>query len=609
MNLHRFLRPFSAFAATAVLATAVVRADAPLTDLVDAGTAVSLHLSDLPALRSTWEKSPTGRLWSDPAFTAFLEPLQKKIAESEFESEFKDATGLSFAEFLDLATGDVLLSIATPYKIEVEGIPHTEMPLFAIFQIGDNTDRVTELMRKATEAFIKDGGTESEEDYAGAKLHLAKPPEDAPESYRQGFSNPVIWTIHKGHLLLGDNRAAVLGAIDALDGRLPGSPLGRSPFYQDSLARDPDAQLMIFFNWQNVYPLVREDILAGAKAAQEASAAHRSEDEGAAPSNPFDTATMINALGLDVFESAYFSARLGDEETVSNAGVSYRDETGIVKLLAYRDGPVLQPEWVPAQWFNVTSANFSLPDVFAEIEALLATISPEMNAKFQTQIQALNSQLNLDLKRDLIGNFGHNFITGYAIPTSATGTEVPAMEQLDQFIAIALADAAGFERAIESLKAMGGPMVEHFLKKREYLGHNLFSFTPPVPEARGFSYAIVDRWLMLGIGSPGTIEAALQTLDGGKPGFFAQDNVREILSVVPPGAFTVQHQDLPRLLASAIATISNQQRDVEESDRVVNPDAQPTVEQLSRYFGDSVSYGERVGRGLHLRGVAKHPKQ
>jgi hypothetical protein len=499
---------------------------------------------------------------------------------------------------LDFATGDVLMTVPSR-GISFSGDEPDARGLVAI-EVGENEARLRELLAASRAKEADAGVVHGSEDYNGVTLHTetaAPEPGAAPAAVEP--APDLVWALHEGRWFIGTDHATITSALDALAAGGLATSLATAPDYQKVLDRaggTPDA--LAYLNWRAVYPVVIASVEAG-------------RDPQAQPNMMgIDPVNVMRALGLDAIEGMSFTASTRRDLDRVDAALSFSELRGVAALMAYRDGPVARPDWVPAAWFNVSSQNFSLADGYAELERILDRVSPLLAGMVQGQLKTFERQLGLELKRDLIGNLGSSFLSGYAVPAGADPASPPAHDELDQFVAVSLADAAAFERALEMIKGRFLPPGDASpLKKRDYLGRALHSFAP-TGEGRGVTYAISDGWLLIGMGSPATVEAVVQLMHEPRPdaSFWRRADVRAALADVPAGAFSIQHSDLAPLFASIAASlVKYQAMQPEEKGRFVDPEAVPSRELLSRYFKHTVGYGERTAEGIyfHAEGPAR----
>ncbi len=590
------LLPTCLLALAAAVCPGLRAAEPALTRLVPADAALVVELRDLPAFRLAFPETAAGRAWADPEIARFFAPLLRHPGLAEFVAKVKAETGHTPAELLAFATGDVLLTVPVA-SLQLQGEARRVDALLAL-EVGDNESKIAELLavqRKQDSAT----GTATTEDYNGVTLHLVTPAPDAAVSVNPAEpAKPFVWALHQGRWFIASERALVTATLDALAAGGHSQPLAASADYQQVLERAGGrADLLAFFNWKAVYPAV----LAAVEASRDPKQ----------PANPLgiEPVALLSALGLDAIESVSFSTGTINDVSRVDAAWTFSEARGVLNLLAWRDGPVARPDWVPAAWFNVSSQNFSLPAAYEELERLLDRISPMLAGLAQGQVKTYERQLRIDLKRDLLGNLGESFIGGYALPPEANADTPPPHDQLDQFVGVSLADAASFERAIETIKAKYLPPGDASpLRKRDYLGRVLHTFAPPAG-GRGGTYAIADGWLLLGVGSPGTVESVLQLMNtpNSDAAFWQRKDVRDAMESVPAGAFSVQHTELAPLMASVVASLVQAQEAQEEDNRFVDPSAKPTREQLARYFKHTVSHGTRTSTGyfFHSEGPAR----
>ena len=585
-RIRYFLTSGFLSAAFSVLSAAPVA----LTDLVDGRAFGVVEVSDAAALRVALADSAWGRAWADPGIAAFLAPLRRQIDDGAFTRALTGKMGAELSELVELLPGRILLalpstgweSIATRADMDQPG---KAGPVLIAAEVGDRGARVEELL---LEAVARDEGNavDETEDYGGVTLHRTGEPDS---------EDRLFWAIHRGVLLAGPNRGALLTALDALlDGGLA-DPLTRSPDYLAARAAARDPELFAYFNFASFYPTFQR--IAGASEGDDSTALLK-------PSNQ----ALLRGLGIETLGTISLGCGLGAEATRLQLSVTHRGERGLFKVLAYRDGPVQRPDWVPANWISADVSSFSFSDALREMLAMLGDINPIFAGMAQDQIRNLNRQLRIDIERDLVGNLGETVVIASSLPAGVSPDNVPPDDQLDRFVGISLADPEGFQRALDALKLVLGPGFEKSMAERDYLGRKLYSFTPPQSGRRGFTYSVADRWLLLGIGSATPVEAVLQSLDSGQPGFFARDEVRAALADVPGRAFNFQYADGPQMVSAFIAAAIAEQVDATGDELWIDPAARPSLETLARHFSHLYGYSVRRADGLHFEGSLVHPQ-
>lgn len=564
----------------ALASTPALFAAAPALDRLVAGdAALVVGLRDVPTLRARLPETSWGKAWADPEVARFFAPLLAHPKLAAFRAESLARAGAAPEELFELLTGDVLLTMPAPSFTE-KGAP---LMLLSI-DVGQNQERVDALLQ-AEAAKLK--GTLGREDHGAVALHLF-----TPEGVAEG-DGAVAWAVHEGRVFVGSRREAVVSALDALAaGGLPNS-LAESAGYTGLLARASGrAESVFMLNWQAVYPA----LLAALEAKR----------DPAAQPNMFglEPVAVVKSLGLDAIQGISFVGSHADDTDRLDGVIAYSEPRGLVRLLAYHDGPVARPDWMPASWFNVSSQNFSLSDFYATIEDTLMGASPLLAALAQGQLQAFEKRLGAELKRDVLDAVGVSWVSGYAWPA---GTEPGATgyEELDQFFAVSLIDAPAFERAVAAVRAAFFPEGGAFaLSSREHLGATIHTITMP-GAGRGFSYAISEGWLLCGIGSAGTVESVLQLQREPKAesSFWRRPEVVAATAGAPERAFSVQYTELPPLLAAVARSLVNAQGEegFGGKDILFDAAAVPGVEVFARYFKHVVGHGVRTDEGLVFR--------
>jgi hypothetical protein len=352
---------------------------------------------------------------------------------------------------------------------------------------------------------------------------------------------------------------------------------------------------------------------------QEAVAAAKANSEATPNLLGVDAESILNALGLDALGESYLAMQTGADDTRLDFGLAYTEERGVLKLLAYQPGPAPQPDWVPAKWPSVSTARYSLPKAYAGLEEIVESVSPMLAGIVQGQIRAFNKKLGVDLVRDLIGSIGDELVTAYALPPGLDPGVVPPWTDMDQLIALSLVNEPSFVKSIDALKFLLGPAAEQMFNEREYLGTKLYTLNVPSVEgpqqARGFSYAIANRTLLLGIGSAATVENALQGMASPQDNYWQRADVKAALADVPADAVGLQVQDLGFMMQSFVETAVQLQEQFNankpegEQTLYVDVDARPDNDVIARYWGLAAGYSVRTPEGLFSTTRIAHPKK
>jgi hypothetical protein len=575
----------------------------PLANLVDDQTLLALSVSDAPALLRGWDASPLAASWSDPQIVKFLAPLREQMQVDQWDADSQTATGLSVRELLGLVEGEVLFALPS---FDFSQANSSSVPAFLLaLEVGTRGPKIEKILADAAE---KRGLKEETETFAGVRVHVRalNAPRDTDADADAAEATPgetraprtFAWALVDGVWLISTTKERVFAAIDAVQQGGLSASLGASERFQRTRQRVGAAQALAYLNLPAIYPLVQDAVVAS-----------KAKSAGKPNALGLDPEAVLKALGLDVLGEAYAAVALEPTQARLDTGLAYTEERGVMQLVAYQPGPTSQPDWVPAKWPNVSTARFSVPKAYAGLEALVNAVSPMLFGMAQGQLRSFDKKLGVDLRRDLIGSLGDDLVTAYALPPGQDAGTVPAWTQMDQLIAVSLVNEEAFLRSVNALKGLAGPAAEQLFTQRDYLGNTLYTLNLPTAPgasgtARGFSYAIAQKTLLFGIGSPATVESALQGMASGAGGFWQRADVKAALADLPSDAVSLQVQDLRVLLASLVESVVayqaalNAGKPDDAKPAFVDVEARPAADVWARHWGLSSGYVTRTPEGL-----------
>jgi hypothetical protein len=551
----------------------------PLTDLVDDKTAFALVVLDAPALVKGWDASPFARTWNDEQVMKFFAPMREGMKLETLDEQAKAATGKTLRELIAFAKGGALIAVpASVLADAVDGKTSDAPAVLIAVELGDNAAAVQKLLNDA--ASKTEGLVVETTNYAGVLVHTNKSP--APKNGGKPAA-PTVSAMCEGHWLISPSYERVCAAIDAIKkGGLP-TALGRSENFLRVRQRAGEAQALAYCDFSALYPVLLSALTKNL------------------PSDaPFEAGTALKALGFDALRGIAYTVNFGATETRMTFNANYTQDRGLMSLLAYGPGAAPRPDWVPARWIAVSADKFDLRAAYAALESVLAAASPSLSSQVQTQITELNKELNIDLKRDLIGSLGSELIVASALPVGAKADQPPALDQIDQLYAVSLENPTAFLKAIEAIKRMiFEDAAEQMFTKRDYLGQTLYTYTPPADpdvksDGRSFSYAIANRTLLVGVGSTAVLESALQGMEKKGDSFWNRAEVKAALANVPEGAPEISVSDLSVLVGGMFGLLSGLPLPVP----IVDAAAKPDLQRLARYWGLATGYTTKDATGL-----------
>jgi hypothetical protein len=603
-------------------------ATVPLANLVGDDASLVLYVTDLPVLVKTWPGTPWMKMWHDDQVQKYFAPLRGQMKVDEWDERCKANTGYTVGGLLDFATGQAIFVMPDLGTVIAAEKNKTDPPLLVAVEVGDNGPKIEKLIADGEAKDKDEKYTETTEDFKGVTLHIvgvAAPTATAPQ-------HPGIWAIAGGVFYISPSKDFLQQTLAAAKQGGHDNALGKSDGFMQMRQRAGDAQLIFYANLKAMYPAAQKAI-ADQKAAQNA---------GQPPAmSPFDPTSILHALGLDAANEFYLTAHVGETSTDINSGLTYNERRGLTKLFEYTDGAPPRPKFVPGKCFSVVSVRGSIKNFYATLENMLDDISPLFSGMYQSYLKSFNDRFGLDLKRDLIGNFGDQLILANALDDAAPA-DAPLDQRLNQLYAISLENDAAFTAAVESVKhGLYGEAVDKVFEKRAYLGHDIYTYAPPQPPAadgapprpagRSFSYAVANHWVFLGIGSAALVENTLQGLDGKQASFWDKDEVkRNLLSDMPDNTRCLSYVDLGKIIPvyfDAVVQVmetsqkmaasraqrkqagdGTEQAEPAESDQpLVDDSAKPDAATLAKYWGYTRSYGYQDAHGTYSTGRIIYP--
>jgi Protein of unknown function (DUF3352) len=327
---------------------------------------------------------------------------------------------------------------------------------------------------------------------------------------------------------------------------------------------------------------------------------------------------ILRATGADTLEALYIGGFIKEDYTESRFVLTFTEERGITKFFAGSTGEVVLPAWVRPTWPKVTAMNLPITHLYAVVEEVVQGLNPGLFTMMQGQLQMMQQNTGVDLKRDVIESLGSTFLVAH-VPQA--GQEDSALiEQGENLIVISSTNPGKLVAAVETLGTMGGKMPKSMFETREYLGAKIYTMpaNPRQPDNQ-VSFAIHGGQLLFTT-VPGAhpLEAVLQSWHSGEgESLWEQPQVRQIIAELPPQAIGYAYHDMASMLHSMAGMFAKLQKQTDvaaelppelESDEeddselaseypvapakksltLVDPAQVPSVDQLRRYWSTAL---------------------
>jgi hypothetical protein len=397
-------------------------------------------------------------------------------------------------------------------------------------------------------------------------MHIERSTGDEPED--QGS-----WAVSNGVFMMTMQSDSLVNVIsELLDGGETESPIGASSSFQMAQRYLADNDVLLYIDLARVLPPIWQSL-----------------EEEAAEDAPISPTTIFDALKLDNLLNLYLAADLSESTLAFDAGVTFTENQGLVKILAYGPEAATNPSFIPAEATSFGSSNFDIQSAWAELEVVLNQINPGLLAVAATQVDAIRegAGVELDLRKHLLENLSGEMVV-VQMPQAANvpGEEVQ-FSQPEQVIALGIEQRQGLELTIETLKGVFGQGSELFTE-RQFLGTSIYTLRGNENQSQpmSLSYAMTDDYFLLSVGgSNTTLEAVIIAMQ--RPAatpVWEHEDVKAALAALPAGAVGVGYQDLAET-GNMIFEMLSLMSTFDEELTLCNPEDMPDTEVMARYLG------------------------
>lgn len=614
----------------------------PPEQLLPADTLAVLAAPDWSRVVAARKDAPVWLLWNDPALKPFKDKLVTKVTQ-ELVEPLERELGIKLADYRELAQGQVTLAVTQ------NGWTGTDDPAPGLLLLVDARDKApllktnlagvrqkltdagrqlkTEKIRdldfttvslrfeEISKALEESAGSAktSDDDDREATPADAKPADDAQPA------KPLEVTFgQSGSLLLaGTNPKDLEKVLIRLSG-------GTAPCVAEVPAFEAN-QRMVFrdalsFGWIHLAPVVQ--VLT--KLAAAAQADQPGQPPAAMPMKPDK---VLGALGLNALATLAFGARQASDGAYLDLfmGVPENQRKGLFRLLATEPADAGPAPFVPADAVQFTRWRLNAQQAWTTLEGMANEIQPGMLTFLLTQIEAglKEKDPSFDLRKNLIGNLGNDFVGYQKAPRGNT------LDELTSPPSLTLLGSPNPEQLLQTLKSLAIMLPAGLgadLKDREFLGRRIVTLPlpslPTDPDAKpqenavhfsasgGYlaissDAALIEEYLRSAdtrpkplSETPGLSEAS-QKVGGTATGLFSFQNDAENMR----GIYEGLRKD-PNLLTRSL-TLGPLAAQAEETNDLIKQwvdfSLLPPFEKIARYFFITVSAGRMSPEGYSLK--------
>ncbi len=563
-----------------------------LPELFPENAVCALIIEDVPALVKAWEASAFFQLLNDDQIKRYLAPSLEAEDGPPWDKALREMTGHTLQENLSLFTGPLIVAIMGPDPENPARYFSGPPPIILIGEIGDNTDafkayaaKDLENTEKVTEADYE----ERTEDHLGETLYLRrKTNADGTTEEAEG------WAIVNSAAVVAWPQELLRTTISSLKNPSPDAALADD--LKAHLGRCGDApDFLIFANISKLEPAWR------AWLATPAAQQFNNNPAGITLDN------LLRALVPEKMTSLTLSIDLEPSQTHFDASIGGSNEAGLLSLMTYSNGELRKPEFVPANTMHAGVARFDFALFYDRLLEMAKTITPMFAGMAEGQLAAIESQVGINFRRDLLGGLGVDIIFFEDMRVDGRKQAADALDfQTDILYAVSLKNARGVETALGAIRTFLGQGMAAF-DERDFLGTKIFTYKMPAEasapadsqEEDGaqppsmlpveISHAIAGGYLLIGVGSQSPIERVLKALHTPANTVWQEPVVRKTLDAVGQDIASFEYYNYSGLLSKFLQALNQWQQTVADEERVVNPDASPAPETVAQYIKTAIT--------------------
>lgn len=533
------------FFITALLATACFSTSAtlaaPLNVFLDDDAALHLSFSNLAETRAAIQGPLFADLATKPELSDFFESLQEAFSSeggASFQQVMEEEFGLTVDDFFELFPGQISFTMFNLAELLLGQAERPEVVIMA--EYAGDSDRLTELMqvqfeRNAAQQKKANPLLEHvwvEEIFMGETLHLDETFDGETTYIEDGYA------LVDGIFILATPEKRLRSIVEAIK-EGSASPLVNTDGYQRARELGGRGDFSLYLNLKAMMPPLNRALI------------DQSMESGGAMFGLSGT-SLNQALGLESWKTLFFDLDLVDAGVRAQAGLLYREKTGLLRLLTYADTPLPRADYVPPSIYSTSVSTFDLGAMFTQLERILASASPTMPMWIDMQLQNVRTQTGVDLRRAILENLGGSVVSLAALPERRSGGQ--AILRPEQVYLVDVRDAEGLSGAVRALVDLI-PGARDMIEEQRFAGQTIQTIRgrtdPNVIEiqANDVSYVITRSQLISNAGDASLLKKVLTRMESGEPGFWQLPSTDALFdSIAMEGAVARTYLDLEQMV-------------------------------------------------------------
>jgi len=454
----------------------------PAENLLPADTFFLLTAPDSAVFRNATGDSPQLLLWNDPALRPFHDKFMAKWNE-QFIGPLEQDLGVSLASFLDLPQGQFTLAVT---RNGWDGTDDKQsIGLLLLLDAREKSSELATNLAVLQKKWADTGKALRTETVHGlnfsvvplssndlpatvaALLPSSQPVQELGRTPKPAKPGELVIGQYQSLLIVGSSIRAVEPIVAHLTGGSAPALADNPNFAADKISQFRDSP--IYYSWLNAQGLF--DLISRIPVP---------EPNPSAPSlfPAMSPSLILNASGLSGLKSvslSYHQTHEGSLVTLHFA-VPESSRTGLFKMLATGSKDASPPAFVPATAVKYWRWRLDSQAIWAELQKTLGGISPGVLGSLNGFIDMANSlaqqkDASFDLRKDLIGNLGDDWISYEKGPA---GTTLDELNQTHGLLLFAAANPTQALLAFKTTAALYAPQ-EGAPAPRDFLGHTIYT--------------------------------------------------------------------------------------------------------------------------------------
>lgn len=574
----------------------------PAEKLLPADTLAVFTVPDADKASAASKEFSLGQLWNDPAMRPFTYKFETKLREligQEDKNFSRD-----WQEFRPLLGGQITFAVI---RNDWAGELNTAPDFALLLDVKDKAKQLAAFLERCEKRDADAGKTIRHETLRGVKF--ARTTSAKGDAAVGAQKKPQPYVGQAGSLLLLSESPKALEKILArLDGA--GTGLDGSANFMNAcstVGRDVHA-----FGWVDMKAFL--DVVAKVPAGQP-------------DANPFGIAPgrILDAIGLSGMNGLAMAARQGADGTHIELAVQAPQarRKGLLSLLAIEAAEAGPLPNVGGDTAKFTRIRMDGQKAFATIERILTDLNPQMAGVVTLVVENIGKDKdpNFDLRKQIIGNLGADFVTVQQTPRGKTAEDLKSPPTLY------LLGSPKPDALLQALRT-ASPLPP---QEREFLGKKIYSLAllpgMGVPAggkgqilfaaAGGYLAVSTDAAMLEGLlrGAegqgkplaqlPGLADAA-QKVGGFNTGWFQYENQNETLRLMLE-TLKKDPAAIEQLFAPPVPTPGANFAPLRALQGIMDFSLLPPFEAISKYFGFNLTAASSTPEGIHFKSFLPVP--